>query len=73
MHPGQTGLVTVRDRRRRGHPVGGREVVGRGPLIDAAGWVIGADGAGTWLEGIAVQEGVTERMWSCLAAADSRA
>lgn len=52
--------MNVRVRRRPGRPVGGRPVVDRDLLLDAAERVIARDGNGASLEAIAVEAGVTK-------------
>lgn len=52
--------MNVRVRRRPGRPVGGRPVVDRDLLLDAAERVIARDGNGASLEAIAIEAGVTK-------------
>jgi AcrR family transcriptional regulator len=52
--------MNVRVRRRPGRPAGGRPVVDRDLLLDAAERVIARDGSGASLEAIAVEAGVTK-------------
>lgn len=52
--------MTIRVRRRPGRPAGGRHVVDRELVLDAAERVIRRDGAGVSLEAIAVEAGVTK-------------
>lgn len=52
--------MNVRVRRRPGRPAGGRPVVDRELLLDAAERVIARDGSGASLEAIAVEAGVTK-------------
>lgn len=52
--------MTIRVGRRPGRPAGGRSVVDRGIVLDAAERVIRRDGAGVSLEAIAIEAGVTK-------------
>ena len=52
--------MTIRVGRRPGRPTGGRHVVDRGVVLDAAERVIRRDGAGVSLEAIAIEAGVTK-------------
>ena len=55
-----TGTMTIRVGRRPGRPTGGRHVVDRAVVLDAAERVIRRDGAGVSLEAIALEAGVTK-------------
>jgi AcrR family transcriptional regulator len=52
--------MTIRVGRRPGRPTGGRHVVDRAVVLDAAERVIRRDGAGVSLEAIAIEAGVTK-------------
>jgi AcrR family transcriptional regulator len=52
--------MTIRVGRRPGRPAGGRHVVDREVVLDAAERVIRRDGAGVSLEAIAIEAGVTK-------------
>ncbi|MGB8857809.1 MAG: TetR family transcriptional regulator [Ilumatobacteraceae bacterium] len=52
--------MTIRVGRRPGRPAGGRRVVDREVVLDAAERVIRRDGAGVSLEAIAIEAGVTK-------------
>ena len=52
--------MTIRVGRRPGRPTGGRHVVDRSVVLDAAERVIRRDGAGVSLEAIALEAGVTK-------------
>jgi AcrR family transcriptional regulator len=57
---GHTEAMTIRVRRRPGRPTGGEHVVDRAFVLDAAERVIRREGAGTSLEAIAIEAGVTK-------------
>jgi AcrR family transcriptional regulator len=57
---GHTGQMSIRVGRRPGRPAGGRHVVDREVVLDAAERVIRRDGSGVSLEAIAIEAGVTK-------------